>query len=131
MNGQPTVLAWRRLAGCLLPLLLFGLMGCSKAGNLHGKVTYKGEPLPKGTRITFKSEQADQTVTTDVKDDDGNYTAEKVPVGTVKVGVIAPQPLAMPNVGGGGKDKGGIKFGPPAGAQDVAAPPTVGDSGKS
>src|SRR5262249_1295009 len=57
------------------------LAGCGTGGPLTGKVTYKGEPIPKAT-VSFLCEN--KQVFTVKCDDQGNYTI-KLPIGTAQV----------------------------------------------
>jgi hypothetical protein len=112
----------------LLSALLFGLAGCGSSGTVSGKVLYKGNPLPAGTRVTFLHEKTDRPFTEQVNDD-GTYTIEKVPPGKVKIGVVPPHAptLGAPNVPGGGGPQAGKKDAPiigPGGAKDVIQPPS-------
>jgi hypothetical protein len=70
------------LALAALPLAL-ALAGCGKGkGTVSGKVTLDGDPLPAG-RILFVGDKGEASA--DIKD--GQYTANNVPTGNVKVAV--------------------------------------------
>jgi hypothetical protein len=70
--------------GAFLPLLaLLGLSGCGDTATVSGKVFYKGVPL-KGGNVTFVSTEGKPSVSASIKDD-GSYTLEKVPAGTVTI----------------------------------------------
>jgi hypothetical protein len=65
-----------------LPLLLLAT-SCGGRGDVSGKVTLDGKPLPAGT-IVFQNGKK-PAVSADIKD--GGYTATGVPAGDVKVAV--------------------------------------------
>ena len=82
-----------RLVGGLVLCGLLLLAGCSRGfGNVSGKVSYKGQPLPKGT-ITFYDE-ANQAVSSGIADD-GSYSVSKVAAGKVKIAVTLPMFISM------------------------------------
>ena len=93
-----------------LPLLvaMLGLAGCAKQGKLTGKVMYKGEPVPKA-QIVFMSESG--TIHDATADENGKYTAAKLPLGKMRIGVknftqgmADVQAEMMAKFGGAGKD---------------------------
>jgi len=67
--------------GLLVPLAVAGCT--SSTATVTGKVTYKGAPLKGGT-VIFLSTQGKGSSNADIGED-GTYTAEKVPVGDVKI----------------------------------------------
>jgi hypothetical protein len=67
--------------------LLLLLAGCGGTGTVSGKVKVNGELVTAGT-VTFLTED-DKLLQGNIGSD-GSYTVEKVPPGTVKIGVYAP-----------------------------------------
>jgi hypothetical protein len=100
-------------------VLLLVAAGCgSGRSTVKGKVTYKGAPVD-GASITFVPESGKGPGASGAIAD-GAYTIEKVPVGKMKITIVALQPLQVgPKFG---KDAGRIKLGPP---KDVQLPPGV------
>jgi hypothetical protein len=99
----------RRLPfGALLPLLLLAT-GCSGRGDVAGKVSLDGKPLPAGT-IIFQSGK--RAVSADIKD--GEYTATGVPAGDVKVAVETGSIKAKAEMLGAGVKMTGKEAGPQA-----------------
>jgi hypothetical protein len=89
----------------VLPALLLCL-GCGgRKGEVSGKVTYRGKPLPGGA-VTFFG-PGDQMVGSAAISPDGDYRIPKVPVGPVRITVSAPavikDPKAPPAPRGGKK----------------------------
>jgi hypothetical protein len=83
----------RLVGGLVLCILLPLLAGCGRGwGNVSGKVTYKGQALPKGT-ITFFDE-TNQAVSSGIGAD-GSYAVSKVAAGKVKIAVALPMPIFM------------------------------------
>jgi hypothetical protein len=79
----------RRYGGALLVLLLICSLaaGCGKPkGSVSGKVTYQGKPLTAGF-VLFTPEKG--SVVDARIDNEGNYRAENIPVGTAKISVRA------------------------------------------
>ena len=73
-----------------LVIVITGTCGCSKSrGTVTGKVTYEGKPVVFGSVILVGDN--DEPVVGIIQQD-GTYTAQGVPYGTVKVGVKSPQP---------------------------------------
>jgi hypothetical protein len=66
-------------------LLVLAAFGCgSGTGQVTGKVTYKGQPLPSGTVLFHgPARRIDHAVIAS----DGTYTIPDVPVGPVKIAV--------------------------------------------
>lgn len=84
--------------------LLLGLAvpGCGgNSSTVEGRVTYQGKQVVWGTvtLVDTKGEYHQSYI-----DLDGNYKFEKIPVGTVKIGVISPNPDPRRGGAGGGKD---------------------------
>jgi len=101
--------------GVLPALLTLVAAGCgTSTGTVSGKVTYKGNPVTGGN-ITFIPPPGHATVSVPINED-GTYTAEKVP--TVNMKVCVETDSLRPNKGGGGG--AAPKYSPPAGA---TAPP--------
>jgi hypothetical protein len=91
----------------LMPLaMVLLLFGCGTNGTLTGKVTYKGEPMPRAT-VSFLCEN--QQAFTVKCDDKGDYTI-KLPIGRAQVVVnnvdqVAPAIMGkMMTQQQGGKD---------------------------
>ena len=83
----------RRLAAVLLLPALVGLAGCSAGkGDVSGKVTFKGQPVPAG-RVTFVSEAGNQT-SLSAAITDGQYTLSNFPAGPAKISVETFAPVA-------------------------------------
>jgi len=79
-------------------LLFLLLPACGKVaknptGEVSGKVTYKGAPLPCGT-VTFFG--ADNESTSAPIGSDGSYSASAVPLGNVSITVATPPPGVPP-----------------------------------
>jgi len=98
----------------LCSVLLLGVIGCSKTGTITGKVKYNGEPVAIGV-IQFIPEKG-KAVSANIAD--GEYKAERVPVGPCVVTVSTAEaertarslpkeqgagPTVMPNQQGGTK----------------------------
>jgi hypothetical protein len=66
--------------------LVLAAAGCGSKGTITGTVTYKGTPIPSGT-ILFTPDSGAPPVNAPIKD--GKYTAERVPVGAVKVTITS------------------------------------------
>jgi len=67
---------------CLCALLLTA--GCGGKGAVSGKVLYQGKPVPAGT-VSFVLEGGG--VVSSIIGEDGSYTIQNVPPGTVKITV--------------------------------------------
>jgi hypothetical protein len=125
MNGSSSPLVCRLLALCVFGLSLLGAAGCGSKGTLHGKATFKNQPLPKGTRIVFLHEKSERSYMADVKDDEGNYESGPIQPGEM---LIAIQLAGAPKTSAGpmgdkmasGKQK---TFGPSDADPDVIKPP--------
>lgn len=118
---EPGRVGHRLLAGAALLAALCLVTGCSKTGNVYGKITYKGKPLTMG-RILFYDAQGHSVEST--ISEDGNYKITKAPTGTVKVAIVTPK--KDPSGGGAGPGPGGMRGGPPGGRSGPpagAAPP--------
>src|SRR5262245_41062012 len=90
MRTHRNWILWRLIGIGVLSLLMIGIGGCGSKGTLSGKVTYKGNPLPQGTRIIFLNVQTDRPAMTEIKGDDGAYICEAVPLGEAQVGIQPP-----------------------------------------
>jgi hypothetical protein len=76
----------RRLIGLVLPVVIFFSFGCGKPrGDISGKVTYQGQPVPDGT-ITFFDADNKQVGSSSLSEA-GEYSLIKVPAGPVKITV--------------------------------------------
>jgi hypothetical protein len=71
-------------AGLLMALLVAGCGGGGK-GNIHGQVSFKGQPLPEGQITFFGQSGKEQVFHSQIKD--GAYRVEGVPAGPVKITV--------------------------------------------
>lgn len=93
-------------------------MGCgTKASNVSGKVTYKGQALTAGTVTLIPS---DGVVRTGTIGTDGSYKIENVPAGAVKIGVTTPAARGnKPPPGGRGETPAPAAPAPAAGAVSV------------
>src|SRR5262249_23343131 len=80
---KPEISPMRYLAQLVLLTAVLMLAGCGKNGTLTGKVTYKGEPVPKATVIFLCENQQAFTVKCD---EQGVYSV-KLPIGKAQVGV--------------------------------------------
>jgi hypothetical protein len=90
-----------RWIGLVLPAILFSL-GCGgPTGDVSGKVTYLGKPLPEGS-VTFVDAE-NRVVGSSPLSTDGDYSVIKVPAGPVKITVTVTGP---PVPWGKGKGKG-------------------------
>lgn len=80
----------RLLALSILLLLgLSALTGCSRKGDIYGKVTCQGKPVVYGT-VSIVG--ADGIPRTGNIHPDGYYEVFDVPVGSAKIGVASPDP---------------------------------------
>jgi len=80
-------------------LFLQGCGGSPARGTLSGKVTFNDKPLTAGT-VIFSKQDSSETEVTPIQPD-GTYKSENVPLGDLRIGVLAPTGgAAMP---GGGK----------------------------
>jgi hypothetical protein len=77
------IVGWGPRLG-LAVAMVFGAAGCGGSGTVSGKVTYKGEPLGRGTVVFVSPGKA--TVTAPIAAD-GSYSIPKVPAGRVKIAV--------------------------------------------
>ncbi|HEY7424028.1 MAG TPA: carboxypeptidase-like regulatory domain-containing protein [Gemmataceae bacterium] len=70
-------------------VLSFGLLvaGCSDKGDVSGKVTYNGKPLPGGIVTFFPSSRGG--VFNAKINEDGSYSLSKVPAGKMKITVVS------------------------------------------
>jgi len=96
-----------RLFGLVALAVLLPVLGCGKStATVTGSVSYKGTKL-KGGQVIFQT--ADGKGATGNINEDGTYTAEKVPTGVVKVAVktayLKPPGGGGPGGGGGGPPK--------------------------
>jgi hypothetical protein len=117
----------RALFGLVAVALALTAAGCGKAvGNISGKVTYQGQPLPGGY-VNFSCEGDTPTVKTSMIQPDGGYSILAMPVGEAKItvqGVLGPQ--------GPGSQAGPGGTQPPSGARKtVYVPPQYSTTEKS
>jgi hypothetical protein len=89
-----------------LPALLLSV-GCGGSkGDVSGKVTYLGKPLPAGTVTFFGAD--DRVVGSSQVSDAGDYSMTKVLAGPVKITVTVPAAIRDPSApppSKGGKKK--------------------------
>jgi hypothetical protein len=91
--------------GLVLSALLLCL-GCGgPKGDVSGKVTFRGKPLPAGSVTFFSSEG--QVVGSSQISHEGDYAMTRLPAGPVKISVTAP--LTIPNPAAPPPPKGGKK----------------------
>jgi hypothetical protein len=64
--------------------VLLLVVGCGGTGNVGGKVTFKGQPLPGGM-VTLQSTEGGEIRTYPGLIKDGSYTVPNVPIGPAKV----------------------------------------------
>ena len=74
-------------------LVLLGLAGCGEESSentvrLKGRVTLDGDPIAEG-RINFLPEEPGQATPASAQIADGHYDAKAVPLGKVRVQIIA------------------------------------------
>ncbi|HKB00588.1 MAG TPA: carboxypeptidase-like regulatory domain-containing protein [Gemmataceae bacterium] len=108
----------RALSGLGLALLLAVLAGCSPGtGNVSGKVTYKGQPLP-GAIVTFQPADPGKNAMTVALDKESRYSVT-LPAGEVRLTVDtrvnvpkASMPMVPPNLEKEAQAKDGEKDAP-------------------
>jgi hypothetical protein len=80
--------------GCWLlttGFLLLALLGCEpKTGEISGRVTYRGQPLPYGTLMFYCS---DQQILSRLIGPDGCYEASGIPTGLVRIAIRTYPPI--------------------------------------
>jgi hypothetical protein len=119
-----------------LPLLLAGVAGCAESkGDVSGKVSFTGSPLPAG-KITFICEGGNKPVlSADIRE--GKYEIKGVPVGPVKITVATYKPSKAVDrpPGLGPTKRPGTNETPPASPTPpekyVAIPPRYGQADRS
>jgi len=86
-------ICWYLFAAIGLALAAVCVGGCGKRsgwGEMTGKVTFQGKPLPAG-RIVFVCQDADKTViSAEIRD--GVYYVSKIPAGRATVGITSSEP---------------------------------------
>jgi hypothetical protein len=73
-------------------VVLFGLLaaaGCGSKGTISGKLSYRGQQLPTGSRIIFQVETG--AVFSGNIRADGSYTVDKIPPGPVQIAIYVPK----------------------------------------
>src|SRR4051794_17669711 len=68
-------------------LLAFFALGCQGRGDMTGKVSYKGKPVPFGTVLVQSNDGSSHQANIEP---DGTYSIQGVLVGTVRVAVNSP-----------------------------------------
>jgi hypothetical protein len=80
---------WLRIR-CSLVLVLLTLAGCdSGTGAVTGRVTFQGKPVVFGSVVMVG---ADNKLVSGPLDAEGRYAINGVPLGTVQVAVVSPNP---------------------------------------
>ena len=80
---------WLRIR-CSLVLVLLVLVGCgSGTGAVTGRVTFQGKPVVSGSVVMLG---ADNKLVSGPLDAEGRYAINGVPLGTVQVAVVSPNP---------------------------------------
>jgi hypothetical protein len=113
-------------------LLGFAVTGCGgqSTGDITGKVTYDGKPLPAG-RVMFFWRGGENAYSSVIKED-GSYSLFKVPVGPVQVTVETFPPVPVGILGGmGGAKPDAAPTMPPGSARYVKIPAKYRDKIKS
>jgi hypothetical protein len=86
-----------------ISLLGLAVCGCGKnTGNVSGKISYQGKPLPGGY-VNFMSEGEQGNFKTSPIKEDGSYSVSALPVGPAKISIqgLAARRLAdLPGQGG-------------------------------
>ena len=108
-------------------MVLLAAAGCGDAsGNVSGRVSFNGSPLPSG-KVTFLCEGGSKPVfTANIRD--GRYEIKGVPVGAVKITVATykpSQPVARPP-GFGPTSRPDSEAAPKEPEQYVEIPPRYG-----
>ena len=81
---------------CSLVLVLFTLVGCgSGTGAVTGHVTFRGKPVVSGAVVLLG---ADNKLVSGPLDAEGRYAVNGVPLGTVQVAVVSPNPNPPPRL---------------------------------
>jgi hypothetical protein len=94
---RDTLTSGLRVAGCAL-LLTWTALGCgTQVGQVSGKVTYRGKPLPSGS-VLFVTPEGNVVGRSAIAPD-GLYVMTDVPAGSVKVAVTSHEHVP-PGVGG-------------------------------
>jgi hypothetical protein len=76
---------------CSLMLVLLTLAGCgSGTGEVTGRVTFRGKPVVSGSVVMMG---ADNKLVSCPLDAEGCYAMNGVPLGTVQVAVVSPNPV--------------------------------------
>jgi hypothetical protein len=115
----------RRRIWLVLLAMLFSL-GCGQGprGDISGKVTYRGKPLPLASSVTFLNVENNQ-VGSSMISAEGTYSMANVPAGPVRITVVTPPPLK-----GAGRRKGRKKGAPPP-PPPMVVPVKYGDPNQS
>jgi len=125
------------LAGLCFLLLAPRLLTRESTGDVSGKVTYGGKPIPWG-RVTFVSQDGDRkAVSAAIKD--GRYEVKNCPTGKVKISVesflarrIAVPPGEQRGAAKGSKVPSPLDLPPPEAIdQRLAIPPEYGNADTS
>jgi len=86
------MIVFRKRGGYVLAALVCTLMvvGCRK-GTLTGNVSYKGKPVTSGTVTAYDE---DGTAHQGTISEEGNYSIDGIPKGTIRLTVTSPDPNA-------------------------------------
>lgn len=81
----------------LRPIVVMGLLtmfvvGCQGRGDMSGKVTYKGKPVPFGTVLVQAHDGSAHQANIEL---DGRYSVPGVLTGSVRVAVNSPNPKGI------------------------------------
>jgi hypothetical protein len=114
----------RHTARCLLTcsLLIVAAGGCGdKKGNVSGKVTYQGKPLPGGFVNFMSSGEKSDLKTSPIKED-GSYSVSGLPVGPAKISVQGLEKRRLADLPGQGGENAKIE------QKEVYVPPQYGNT---
>jgi hypothetical protein len=140
---HPLRLRLHVLGALVLSSLFVVVAGCSRTGQVSGKVYYQNKPLPGGT-VQFFPEGKGGDFSSPIKED-GSYSVSKLPPGPAKISVFSTSSNPMAMVGGRGpaaqgmkqaeemrkKARGDAGSNPAPSNQGVAVPPKYSDPEKS
>ena len=110
----------RRWLPLILAVLIMTMAGCTSKGNVTGKVTFKGKPMPGGS-VVFFGPSGSGGGSAPINPVDGTYSIENLPTGELKVAVEPyGKPERAPQPGMGSKEP--KNTGPP---KDINMPPEM------
>jgi hypothetical protein len=117
----------RRIALFVLAfsLVIPTVCGCGKnTGNVSGKVSYQGKPLPGGY-VNFMSEGEQSTFKTSQINEDGSYSVSGLSVGPAKISVQGLSARRLADLPGQGRKDEKIQ------QREVYVPPQYGNTDTS